>query len=66
MPHLDTMNVALLSKWVIRIMGPEEDVIRSVMRDRYGAGVDWDRMTTRVRGALAFWWGLGKVVPTIR
>ena len=65
-PHLDTMNVALLSKWVIRIMGPEEDVIRSVMRDRYGAGVDWDRMTTRVRGASAFWRGLGKVVPTIR
>ena len=64
-PHLDTMNVALLSKWVIRIMGPEEDVIRSVMRDRYD-DVDWDRMTSRVRGASAFWRALGKVVPTIR
>ena len=39
-PHLNTMNVALLTKWVKRIIGPEEDVIRSVMRDRYGAGVD--------------------------
>ena len=59
-PHLDTMNVALLSKWVIRIMGPEEDVIRSVMRDIYGACVDWDMMTTRGRGASAFWRGLGR------
>ena len=53
-PHLKTMNVALLTKWVIRIVGPEEDVIRAVMRDRYGAGVVWDKMTTRVRGASAF------------
>ena len=41
-------------------------MIRAVMRDRYGAGVAWDKMTTRVRGALAFWRGLGKVVPTIQ
>ena len=38
-PQLKTMNVALLTKWVKRIIGPEEDVIRTVMRDRYGAGV---------------------------
>ena len=45
-PHLKTMNVTLLRKWVKQIIGPEEDVIRSVMRDRYGASVDWDKMTT--------------------
>ena len=28
--------------------------------------MDWDKMTTRVRGASAFWRGLGKVVPTIQ
>ena len=38
-PHLKTMNVALLTKWVKRIVGPEEDLIKAVMRDRYGAGV---------------------------
>ena len=65
-PHLNTMNVALLTKWVKRIIGPEEDVIRSVMMDRYGACVDWDKMTARVRGASAFWRGLGKVVPIIQ
>ena len=65
-PHLNKMNVALLTKWVKQIIGPEEDVIRSVMRDRYGAGVDWEKMTTRVRGASAFWRGLGKVVPSIQ
>ena len=65
-PHLKTMNVALLTKWLKRIIGPEEDVIRAVMRDRYGAGVAWDKMTTRVRGASAFWQGLGKVVPIIQ
>ena len=53
-PHLNTMNVALLTKWVKRIIGPKEDVIRSVMRDRYGVGVNSERMTTRVRGASAF------------
>ena len=60
------MNVALLTKWVKRIIGPEEDVIRVVMRDRYGASVAWEKMTTRVRGASAFWRGLGKVVPIIQ
>ena len=53
-PLLNTMNVALLTKWVKRIIGPEEDVIRSVMMDRYRACVDWDKMTARVRGASAF------------
>ena len=28
--------------------------------------MDWDKMTTRVRGASAFWRGLGKVVPIIQ
>ena len=65
-PHLKMMNMTLLTKWVKRIIGPEEDVIRSVMRDRYGAGVDRDKMTTRVRGASAFWRGLGKVISTIQ
>ena len=60
------MNVALLTKWVKRIIGPEEDVIKSVMRDRYGAGVEWEKLSTRVRGALAFWRGIGKVVPSIK
>ena len=32
-PHLSTMNVALLKKWVKQIIGPEDDVIRSMMRD---------------------------------
>ena len=53
-PHLKMMNVPLLTKWVKRIVGPEEDVIRTVMRDRYGASVVWDKMRTRVRGASAF------------
>ena len=65
-PHLKTMNVVMLTKWVIRIVGLKEDVIKAVMRDRYGAGVVWDMMTTRVRGASAFWRGLGKVVPSIK
>ena len=53
-PHLKTMNVALLAKWVKRIVGLEEDVIGAVMRDRYGVGVVWDKLTSRMRGASAF------------
>ena len=34
--------------------------------DRYGAGVEWEKLTTRVRGASAFWRGIGKVVPSIK
>ena len=60
------MNVALLTKWVKRIVGPEEDLIKAGMRDRYGAGVVWDKMTVIVRGASAFWRGLGKVAPNIQ
>ena len=65
-PHLKKMNVALFSKWVKRIVGPEEDVIGAVMRDRYGVGVVWDTLTTSTRGASTFWRGLGKVVPSIQ
>ena len=65
-PHFNTMNVALLTKWVKRIIGPEEDVIRSMMTDRYEASVDWDKMMTRVRRASTFWRGLEKMVSIIQ
>ena len=34
------MNSALLMKWVTRIMGPQEDLATSILRDNYGMGVE--------------------------
>ena len=65
-PHLDTMNVALLTKWVKRIVGQEDDLIKFVMRDRYGIGLAWEKFTANVSGASALWRGLSEVVPRVQ
>ena len=39
--HLKHTNSARLTKWVGRIMGQSEDLVVALLRDCYGASVDW-------------------------
>ncbi|XP_078446333.1 uncharacterized protein LOC144715273 [Wolffia australiana] len=65
-PDLDTLNVALLTKWVTRIVGPDDDLIKDVVRDRYGSNLGWENLMDKVRGESAFWRGMKKVFPLVR
>ncbi|XP_078429384.1 uncharacterized protein LOC144701450 [Wolffia australiana] len=56
-PDLNTLNVALLTKWVGRIVGPEGDLIKEVERDRYGSNLDWEKLMRNVRGASVLGFG---------
>ena len=56
--HLKHTNSALLTKWVGRIMGQSEDLVVALLRDCYGATVDWTDRSTPQRGNSAFISGL--------
>ena len=40
--HLQHTNMALLAKWVRRIMQPSGDLATVVLRDGYGSSLDWE------------------------
>ena len=48
--HLQNMNMALLTKWVARIMGSQEDLTISILRPNYGKGLNWDTQLSSIRG----------------
>ena len=56
--HLKLTNSALLTKWVGRIMGQSKDLVVALLRDCYGATVDWTDWSTPCRGDSAFISGL--------
>ena len=40
--HLQHTNMALLTKWVCRMMQPLGDIVTVVPRDEYGSSLDWE------------------------
>lgn len=58
---LHEANVALLMKWVQRMMKPPSDLATQVLSDVYGASMDWEQRGAAARGASVFWKGLGPV-----
>ena len=56
--HLRHTNSALLTKWVGHIMGQSEDLVVALLRDCYGATIDWTTWSTPRRGDSAFISGL--------
>ena len=49
--HIQSMNTALLKKWVDRIMGPQDDLVISVLRDNSGRRLNWDSQSAPIKGA---------------
>ncbi|XP_078443744.1 uncharacterized protein LOC144713124 [Wolffia australiana] len=50
--------MALLIKWVRRLMQPPSDQVTAVLHDSYGRGMDWEQWATPLRGDSAFIRGL--------
>ena len=44
--HLQHTNMALLTKWVCRMMQPLGDLVTVVLRDEYGSSLDWEMWRT--------------------
>ena len=38
-----SMNLALIKRWVSRIISPKEDWVMRILKDNYGAWMDWER-----------------------
>ena len=64
--HLQRTNVALLTKWVGRVMRPEDELVIKVLRDRYGTQLDWERRGVTSSAASAFWHGLRPIFPLVQ
>ena len=64
--HLHTMNMALLTKWIARLMLPQEVLGTQTLRDSYSLGVDWEHPMTPVRGASSLWHGLQSMFPRVQ
>ena len=52
--YLQHSNMALLTKWVCRMMQPSGDLVTVVLRDGYGSSLDWEMWRTPRRDDFAF------------
>ena len=48
--HLQHTNMALLSKWVTRVMKPSNDMVSILLHEAYGQSLDWSVWATPRRG----------------
>ena len=53
-PHLQLAIMALLTKWVARLMQPSGEMVVAILRDGYGASLDWQRWQAPKRGDSTF------------
>ena len=56
----------LLTKWVGRIVGPSEELVITLLRDCYGATIDWTNWSTPRRGHSAFISGLRPLFSSMK
>ena len=64
--HLQHTNIALLTKWVRRIMQPSRDLVSVVLRDVYGHSLDWEMWQTPRRGDSAFMESIRTCFPQVQ
>ena len=64
--HLRHTNMALLSKWVSRIIQQSGDLAVAVLRGSYGASIDWVLWSTPCRGDSAFMQGLRPILTCMQ
>ena len=65
-PHFQHVNIALLTKWVARLMQPSGDMVVAILRDGYGASLDWQIWQTPRRGDSAFMSSLRPIFKTVQ
>ena len=64
--QLQHTNVALLTKWVWRLMQPPGDLTSRILQDGYGDSLDWHTWGTPQKGDSAFMSSLRPIFPTVR
>ena len=65
-PHLQQANMALLTKWVARLMHPSGEMVVAIHRDEYGASLDWQIWQTPQRGDSTFMSSLRTIFKTVQ
>ena len=64
--HLQHINMALLTKWVRRMMQPSGDLATVVRRDGYGSSLDREMWRTPKRGDSAFMPSMRPCFPQVQ
>ena len=64
--HLQHTNMALLTKWVCRMMQPLGDLVTVVLRDEYGSSLDWEMWRTPRCGDSAFMSSVRTCFPQVQ
>ena len=64
--HLQHTNMALLTKWVCRMMKSSGDLVSVVLRDGYGHSLDWEMWQTPRRGDSAFMASMRTCFPQVQ
>ena len=54
-----------LSKWIVRVVQPSEDLIFQVLREAYGPSLEWDESATPRRGDSPVVAGLRGIFPLV-
>ena len=65
-PHFQQVNMALLTRWVARLMHPSGDMVAAILHDGYGASLDWQMWQTPQRGDSAFISSLRPIFKTVQ
>ena len=63
---LQHTNLALLTKWVGRLLQPSGDLLSVLLHDCYGASIDWLKWQTPQRGNSAFMSSLRPVFAVVQ
>ena len=66
MRQLQHTNVALLTKWVWRLMQPPRDLTSRILQDKYSDSLDWHIWETPRKGDSAFMSSLMPIFPMVR
>ena len=66
MRQLQHTNMALLSKWVHRLLQPSGDLTSTVLHDEYGGTLDWQTWQTPRRGDSTFMASLWPIFPVMQ
>ena len=64
--HLQHTNAALLSKWVIRVMKPSNDMVSILLREAYGQSLVWSVWATPRRGDSPVVAGIRWIFPLVQ
>ena len=64
--HLQHTNMALLTKWVCRMMQPSGDLVTVMLRDEYGLSLDWEMWRTPRHGDSAFMSSVRTCFPQVQ